>query len=66
MVTLVKITNQKNHLPFMHHAFNQNKHIFGQCGYLNQVEPFEKPWFVIMWSIHSYTHPIGVMKNTNS
>jgi hypothetical protein len=50
----------------MHHAFNQNKHIFGQCGYLNQVEPFEKPWFVIMWSIHSYTHPIGVMKNTNS
>ncbi len=53
--------------PFAFHApCNQNKHPFGQCGYLNQVEPFEKPWFVVVWSIHSCTHPIEVMKNIDS
>jgi hypothetical protein len=43
MVTLVKKTNQKNHMFFMPHAFNQSEHPFGQCGHFNQVEPFEKP-----------------------
>jgi len=48
MVTLIKITNQKNHMSFIPHAFNKNKYPFGQCGHLNQVEPFEKSWFVIV------------------
>jgi hypothetical protein len=43
MVTLVKITNEKNHVSFMAHALNQNKHHFGQCGHFSQVKPFEKP-----------------------
>jgi hypothetical protein len=43
MVTLVKNTNQKNHVFFMTYAFNQNENRFGQCGHFNQVEPFEKP-----------------------
>jgi hypothetical protein len=34
--------NQKNHVYFMPHAFNQNEHSFGQCEHSNQVEPFEK------------------------
>jgi hypothetical protein len=41
MVNLVKKTNQKNHVFFMPHAF-------GQCEHFNQVEPFEKPRFLIM------------------
>jgi hypothetical protein len=32
----------------MPHAFNQGEHPFGQCRHLTQVEPFEKPWFVIV------------------
>jgi hypothetical protein len=48
MVTLVKITNQKIHVSFMPHAFSQNKHPFDQCGHFNQVEPFEKPRFVVV------------------
>jgi hypothetical protein len=43
MVTLVKRSNQKNHVSFMFHAFSQNEHPFGQCEHFNQVEPFEKP-----------------------
>jgi hypothetical protein len=43
MVTSVKNTNQKNHVSFMTHAFNQSEHPFGQCGHFNQVELFEKP-----------------------
>jgi hypothetical protein len=43
MVTLIKKTNQKNHVYFMPYAFSQNEHPFGQCGHLRQVEPFEKP-----------------------
>jgi hypothetical protein len=36
----------------MPYAFSQNEHPFGQCGHLRQVEPFEKPWFVIVvWSL---------------
>jgi hypothetical protein len=42
MVTPKK-TNQKNHVFFMPHAFNQNEHPFSQCEDFNQVEPFEKP-----------------------
>jgi hypothetical protein len=38
-----KKTNQKNHVSFMAHAFNQNGHPFVQCEHFNQVEPFEKP-----------------------
>ncbi len=32
----------------MPHAFNQNELPFGQCEHFNQVEPFEKPWFLVM------------------
>ncbi len=42
MVILVKKTNQKNHVFFMFHAFNQNEHPFGPCEHFSQVEPFEK------------------------
>ncbi len=35
-------------MSFMPHVFNQNKHPFDQCEYFSQVEPFEKPWFVVM------------------
>jgi len=35
-------TNQKNHVFFMPHAFNQNRHLFYQCRHFNQVEPFKK------------------------
>jgi len=43
MVTLIKKTNQKNHVSFMPHAFNKSEYLFRQCGHFNQVEPFEKP-----------------------
>jgi hypothetical protein len=42
MVNLVKRTNQKNHVFFMPHVFNQSGHPFDQCAHFNQVEPFEK------------------------
>jgi hypothetical protein len=32
----------------MSHAFNQSGHPFEQRGHFNQVEPFEKPWFVVV------------------
>ncbi len=32
---------QKNHVSFMPHAFNQKEHPFGQCEHFSQVEPFE-------------------------
>jgi hypothetical protein len=38
-------------VSFMSHVFSQNEHPFGQCGHFNQVEPFEKPWFVVMMSL---------------
>jgi hypothetical protein len=34
--------NQKNHVSFTPHAFNQNKYPFGQCKHFNQIESFEK------------------------
>jgi hypothetical protein len=43
MVISVKKTNQKNHVSFMPHAFNQSEYPFGQFGHYSQVEPFEKP-----------------------
>jgi hypothetical protein len=43
MVTLVKKTNQRNHVSFMAFASSQSKYPFGQCRQFNQVEPFEKP-----------------------
>jgi hypothetical protein len=43
----------------MPHAFNENEDPFGQCGHFNQVEPFEKPWFLVVikksWKIHCTT-----------
>jgi hypothetical protein len=36
----------------MPHAFSQNEHPFGQRGHFNQVEPFEKPWFLRMFGHH--------------
>jgi hypothetical protein len=35
--------NQKNHVSFMPHAFNQCEQFFGKFEHFNQVEPFEKP-----------------------
>jgi len=32
----------------MFHVFNQSEHPFGQCEHFNQVEPFKKPWFVVV------------------
>jgi hypothetical protein len=43
MVTLVKKTNQNNHVFFMPHAFSQSEHPFSQCEHFSQVEPFGKP-----------------------
>ncbi len=34
----------------MAHAFSQNEHPFGQCGHFSQIEPFKKPWFLIVMS----------------
>jgi hypothetical protein len=48
MYNLTLGQNGPSSVSFMPHAFNQNKHPFGQCGHLSQVEPFEKPWFVVM------------------
>jgi hypothetical protein len=42
MVTLIKRTNQENHVFFMPHACSQNGHPFGQCEHFSQIEPFEK------------------------
>jgi hypothetical protein len=50
MIILVKKTNQKNHVSFMHHGFNENEHPFGQCGHFSQVELSEKPLFLVMSS----------------
>ncbi len=33
---------------FHAHAFSQNEHCFCQCEHFSQVEPFEKPWFLVM------------------
>jgi hypothetical protein len=33
----------------MSHAFSQSEHPFSQCGHFNQVEPFEKPWFLVVF-----------------
>ncbi len=48
MIILIKKTNKKNHVSFIPHAFSQSKHPFDQCKYFNQVEPFEKPWLIIV------------------
>jgi len=40
--------SQKNHVFFMPRAFSQSEHLFGQCEHFNQVEPFEKLWFLVM------------------
>ncbi len=44
----IKKTNQKNHVSFIPFAFNQNRQNLGQCGHFNQIECFEKPWFVVL------------------
>jgi hypothetical protein len=33
---------------FMPHVFYQSEHPFGQCAHISQVEPFEKPWYLVM------------------
>jgi len=48
MVILVKNTNQKNHVFFMTHSFNQSEHPFGQCGHFSKVKHFENPRFLVM------------------
>jgi hypothetical protein len=34
MVILVKITDQKNHVSFMPHAFSKSGHPFDQCAFV--------------------------------
>jgi hypothetical protein len=46
MVTLVKRTNQKNHVFFMPHVFNQSGHP------PNQNEHFEKTLFLIVIDVN--------------
>jgi hypothetical protein len=41
-------SSQENHVFFMPHAFSQSENPFGQCEHFNQVEPFEKLWFLIV------------------
>ncbi len=41
-----KKNQPKKPCVFHAHVFNQNKYPFGQ--HLSQVEPFAKPWFVVM------------------
>ncbi len=48
MVISIKRTNKINHVLFVLHAFSQNEHPFDQFGHFNEVEPFEKPWFLVM------------------
>ncbi len=43
----------------MLHAFSQIEHPFGQCGHFDQVELFEKPWFLIV-------NVLGLTININS
>jgi len=33
----------------MPHTFSQSKHPFNQCRHFNQVEPFKKSWFLILF-----------------
>jgi hypothetical protein len=46
----------------MPRAFSQNEHPFGQYGHFNQVEPFGKPWFLVVhvsfwgWKILQLVH----------
>jgi hypothetical protein len=39
----------------MPHAFSQSGHLFGQCGHFSQVEPFEKPWFIMVLKLLYYS-----------
>jgi len=41
--------SQKNHVFFMPHTFSQNEHPFSQCKHFNQVEPFQKSWFLLVF-----------------
>jgi hypothetical protein len=50
MVILVKKTNQKNHVSLMPHTFSQSEHHFGQCKKIIQIEPFERSWFIILFT----------------
>jgi hypothetical protein len=36
-------------VSFMPHAFSQSEYPFGQCEYFNQVDLFEKPWFLVVF-----------------
>jgi hypothetical protein len=51
MVISIEKTNQKNHVSFMPHAFSESEHRFSQCGHFNQVEPFEKSRFLIIFPL---------------
>jgi hypothetical protein len=43
----------------MFHVFNQSEHPFGQCGHFNQVDLFEKPWFLVMFCNPTKTQTYG-------
>jgi hypothetical protein len=51
MFTLVKKSTKKI-VSFIFHVFSQSKHSFSQCEHFNQVEPFEKPLFLIVNALH--------------
>jgi hypothetical protein len=51
-----KKNNEKNHMSFMPHVFNQSRHPFSQCIHFNLVETFEKPWYVIVLKLCPLYH----------
>jgi hypothetical protein len=67
MVTLIKKINQNNHVFFIPHTFSQNIYPLGKCEHFSQVEPFEKPWFVVMMIVNDMviSHKINFTWNGN-
>jgi hypothetical protein len=41
--------NQSKEPRVFHASCFQNEHLFNQCEHFNQVEPFEKSWFLIVF-----------------
>jgi hypothetical protein len=68
MVTLVKKTNQRNHVFFMPHVFSQNEHLLGQCEHLKSwlCEVLQQGklrfCFVILEKMKVASEFIGMMK----
>jgi hypothetical protein len=41
----------KKTMSFMPHTFSQSEHPFSQCRHINQVEPFKKSWFLLIFGL---------------